>query len=131
MPFTAALALDQGSFGWDDYSRLGDPAIEALCDRIDVVADPHLEGKPHPFGAIVRLTTTKGALERAIADPSGEPDHFPSDATLEAKFTTLARPVIGIDARALAHMILAISKHDTIDFLTRLARPTPDAALAS
>src|SRR5579864_4565099 len=45
MYFTGALALDQGSFGWDDYKRLGDAAIEKLCDRIDVVQDARLEGK--------------------------------------------------------------------------------------
>src|SRR3712207_1854377 len=33
MPFAAAVALDQGSFGWDDYARLGDPSIDRLCDR--------------------------------------------------------------------------------------------------
>ena len=39
MFFTGAVALDQGRFGWDDYSRLGDAAVDALADKFDVVQD--------------------------------------------------------------------------------------------
>lgn len=73
MFFTGALALEQGSFGWDDYTRLGDPAIDALADKFDVVRDERLEGKTHPFGARVSITTEDGVHERIYADPSGEP----------------------------------------------------------
>ncbi|MGA0565623.1 MmgE/PrpD family protein [Ancylobacter sp. VNQ12] len=125
MPFTAALALDQGSFGWDDYARLGDPALEALCDRIEVVADPRVEGKAHPFGAVIRVATLAGTFERTIDDPSGEPDHFPSDTLLVGKFTTLAEPVIGENTARLAAAVLGVSSHTCIDTLARLARPAP------
>ncbi len=78
MYFTGALALEQGSFGWDDYERLGDPAIEALADKIDVVQDDQLEiGRTHPFGARVSIVSGEGKLERLISDPSGEPSLFP------------------------------------------------------
>src|SRR5207253_10849492 len=54
MFFAGAVALDQGCFGWDDYDRLGDAAIDALADRFDVVQDDRLEtGRSHPFGARV------------------------------------------------------------------------------
>ena len=33
MFFTGAVALDQGRFGWDDYERLGDAAVDALADN--------------------------------------------------------------------------------------------------
>src|SRR3979411_356436 len=36
MVFPGAVALDQGRFGWDDYPRLGDVAIDALADKFDV-----------------------------------------------------------------------------------------------
>src|SRR6059058_5126902 len=50
MFFTGALALDQGSFGWDDYTRLGDAGIAVLADKFDVVQDDRLEiGRTHPF----------------------------------------------------------------------------------
>lgn len=95
MPFTAAVALDQGRFGWDDYRRLGDPILDALADRIEVHADSRLEDLPHPFGATLRLVTAKGTYEETVSDPSGEPETFPSDAKLRGKFVTLAGPVFG------------------------------------
>ncbi len=74
MFFTGAVALDQGSFGWDDYGRLGDAAVDALADKFDVVQDDRLEiGRTHPFGARVSITTDDGVHERLYADPSGEP----------------------------------------------------------
>ena len=118
MPFAAAVALDQGSFGWDDYARLGDPAIEALCDRIDVVADGRLEGQPHPFGATVSLTTRAGTLERRVPDPTGEPHLFPSDQALMRKFTTLAGPVLGAKTETVGEAILALSRLPNVAVLT-------------
>src|ERR1700745_4179727 len=74
MYFTGAVALDQGRFGWDDYERLGDAAVDALADKFDVVQDDRLEiGRSHPFGARVSITTDDGVHERINADPSGEP----------------------------------------------------------
>src|SRR4051794_13388164 len=65
MFFTGAVALDQGSFGWDDYKRLGDGAIDALADRIDVVQDERLEqGRTHPFGARVSIMNADDTHER-------------------------------------------------------------------
>lgn len=111
MPFTAAVALDQGSFGWDDYRRLGDPALDALADRVEVNADPRLEGRAHPFGAILRLSTGKGVFEADIPDPSGEPETFPTDEALMGKFMTLASPVTGeVEARRLGEALLSLSQ---------------------
>lgn len=111
MPFTAAVALDQGSFGWDDYRRLGDPALDALADRVEVNADPRLEGRAHPFGAILRLSTGKGVFEADIPDPSGEPETFPTDEALMGKFMTLASPVTGeAEARRLGEALLSLSQ---------------------
>lgn len=101
MPFTAAVTLHQGSFGWDDYALLGDPEIEAIAARIDVRQDERLEGLRHPFGAHVMVRTRDGTYERMITDPSGEPDSFPPQAQMEDKFMTLARPVLGNQASAL------------------------------
>src|ERR1700740_2786576 len=79
MFFTGAVALDQGRFGWDDYDRLGDAAVDALADKFDVVQDEFLEiGRKHPFGARVSITTENGVHERLHADPSREPDSFPA-----------------------------------------------------
>jgi 2-methylcitrate dehydratase PrpD len=123
MPFAAAVAIDQGSFGWDDYRRLGDPAIETLCDRIEVDVDTRLEGQPHPFGASLSLTTRAGALTRTIRDPSGEPHLFPSDKTLAAKFTALTRPVLGARTEVFAQAIFDVPHLATIKKLSDAARP--------
>jgi len=122
MYFTGALALEQGSFGWDDYARLGDPAIDALADRFDVVQDGRLEGKTHPFGARVSITTEDGVQERISADPSGEPSSFPSREAMAQKFLLLARPVLNGGADRFADAILALESFERIDGATRLGR---------
>lgn len=124
MPFTAAVALDQGSFGWDDYRRLGEPALDALADRIDVTADASLENLAHPFGATLTLETPAGTLSRRIPDPSGEPHLFPTDTALEGKFATLTEPVLGARTAALADATLALSHAQPIDRFSALARPS-------
>ena len=122
MFFTGALALDQGSFGWDDYARLGDPAIDALADRFDVVQDARLEGKTHPFGARVSITTEDGVHERIYADPSGEPNSFPTDQAMAQKFLQLASPVLNGGAQTFADAILTLERFSKVSEVTGLAR---------
>ena len=123
MFFTAALALDQGSFGWDDYARLGDPAIEALADKIAVVQDARLEGRSHPFGARVSIDAGGETLERLVPDPSGEPSLFPDAPAMRQKFLQLARPVLDGGAERFADAILALDSVARVDAVTALARP--------
>src|SRR5690606_18679888 len=78
MPFAAAVALTLGRFGWDDYTLLGKPEIDALCDRVSVFRDESLEGLRHPFGATLEVATSQGTITRRIQDPSGEPETFPT-----------------------------------------------------
>ncbi|MFT3987535.1 MmgE/PrpD family protein [Aestuariivirga sp.] len=101
MPFTAAVALSQGRFGWDDYSLLGNAGIEAIAARVDVQRDPRLEGLRHPFGAHIALRTKAGWVERSIPDPSGEPETFPDARQRGEKFMTLATPVLHNGAASL------------------------------
>ena len=124
MAFCAAVALDQGSFGWDDYRRLGDGAIDALCDKVVVRRDEAVEAAaPHPFGGRVRLKTRKGDFEMMVRDPSGEPDSFPDRAALEAKFLALAKPVLGDQARALADAVLSLEAAGKVSDALAPARP--------
>lgn len=123
MFFTGALALDQGSFGWDDYKRLGDPSIDALADRIDVVQDDRLEvGRTHPFGARVSITSDDGTHERLLPDPSGEPVSFPDAAAMQQKFLQLARPVLNGGADKFADAILSLERFDHVGKATSLGR---------
>ncbi|UHD44971.1 MmgE/PrpD family protein [Aureimonas altamirensis] len=116
MPFTAAVMLDQGSFGWDDYKRLGDASLCALADRVDVVRDETLEGLRHPFGATLTVRMQGGeTIERRIADPSGEPETFPDAAALRSKFDTLAMPVLGeAGTSALAEAFLDMDRRNRV-----------------
>ncbi|NEW87143.1 MmgE/PrpD family protein [Rhodopseudomonas sp. WA056] len=122
MFFTGGLALEQGSFGWDDYTRLGDPAIDALADKFDVVRDERLEGKTHPFGARVSITTEDGVHERIYADPSGEPNSFPSDQAMAQKFLQLASPVLDGRAQSFADAVLTLERFAKVSEVTALGR---------
>ncbi len=125
MAFTAAVALDQGSFGWDDYRRLGEPGIDGLCDRISVRRDEAVEaGSAHPFGARVRLATAKGDLEAMVRDPSGEPESFPDEGAMRRKVLTLAEPVLGDRAAAFADAILRLDDFASVADALALARPS-------
>ncbi len=105
MPFAAAVALLRGEFGWDDYDLLGKPEVDTLSDRVHVVRDSRLEGLRHPFGATIEVVSNGGVYSRHIADPSGEPDTFPSSTALAAKFKRLAEPVLNMDADTLFRKI--------------------------
>ena len=123
MFFTGALALDQGRFGWDDYTRLGDAAINNLANKFDVVQDDKLEiGRSHPFGARVTITTEDGVHELLHDDPSGEPTSFPSAQAMSDKFITLARPVLSSRAQHFADAILGLERFDRVAQATALGR---------
>lgn len=114
MPFAAAVALYKGSFGWDDYALLGNPDVEAIAARIDVRRDERLEGLRHPFGANITVSTAAGTIERNIPDPSGEPETFPDRAAVEAKFMTLATPVLGNAASSLFSRLEQLESIDNV-----------------
>jgi len=114
MPFTAAVMIDQGRFGWDDYRRIGDPALDAISDRIDVRRDESLEGLDHPFGATVSAATSKGRFDFRVEDPPGEPKTFPDTAGIRAKFMSLAEPVLGGGAARLADDILSLDGRNSL-----------------
>ncbi|MDR3468049.1 MAG: MmgE/PrpD family protein [Xanthobacteraceae bacterium] len=123
MFFTAALALDQGSFGWDDYARLGDPALNAIADRIEVVQDDRLEaGRTHPFGARVTVASGEASHERLLVDPPGEPSAFPTPEAMRQKFLQLARPVLDRRADAFADAVLALESFARVTEVTRLGQ---------
>jgi hypothetical protein len=48
MFFTGAVALDQGSFGWDDYSRLGDQGRRRAGRQVQRGAGRPAGSRPYP-----------------------------------------------------------------------------------
>lgn len=127
MPFAAALAIDRGRFGWDDYRRVGESALDALCDRVVVRQSDAVEAaSPHPFGAHVAIETGRGRFVCAQPEPSGEPHAFPPPDVLTAKFLELTTPVLGDGAAALAAAILSLDgPGDAVGFAA--ARPSGKA----
>jgi 2-methylcitrate dehydratase len=77
-------------------ARILDPTIRAQLPKIRVIADPEIE---RVFPALQRthvtITTLDGrAFEREIDYPKGNPRNPLSDAEVEAKFDSLAAPLI-------------------------------------
>lgn len=102
MPFTAAVAIAQGRFGWDDYALLGDARIDSIARRVDVQRDTRVEqGSTHPFGATLSVRTSSNVIELVVPAPSGEPASFPDEARIHEKFLALSVPILGDGAETL------------------------------
>jgi 2-methylcitrate dehydratase PrpD len=129
MPFLAAVALRQGTMGWDDHAgHLRDPATLALARRVTCTVDPRAEAEfPAQMSASVRVRTARASLERFVRVPRGEPERFPSEAELRAKFHALAVPCLG-ESRcdALAGAIAMLGSAREVGSLLDLARPGGD-----
>lgn len=119
MPFTAAVALYRGSFSWDDYALLGNPDVEKIAERIVVNRDPRLENLSHPFGSYVSIQTSSGVVSQHNPDPSGEPENFPTDEQVHAKFIALANPILGDAAEPLLEKLLNLDGQSSVHELFR------------
>jgi 2-methylcitrate dehydratase PrpD len=133
MHFVGAVALREGRFVWESYRFVGDPAIDALCDRIDVVVDPAVEAiYPAKLGGRVTLKTRLGEISELVEVPKGEPENFLSEAEMRAKFLGLVAPYFAADAgAALADRLLGVERERDIGGLLRrfaAAPPHPAAA---
>ena len=107
-----------------DFTLKNPPTVQAdkLTEKFDVVQDSRLEGRVHPFGARVSITTDDGVHERLYADPSGEPNSFPDAQAMQQKFLTLARPVLNARAEQFADAILSLERFDRVAKATQLVR---------
>ena len=79
-----------------DEEKLRDPRIWALLPKINVVADPEIDGLfPAVKRAIVRITTTDGATyEEQVDHAKGSPENPMSDDEVVAKFRANAAAVL-------------------------------------
>ncbi len=131
-PFVIACALARGAMGWDSYRLLDDPEIRALMARVTPVEDPGIEAEFPRFMA-GRVTLAVGGKDYAetVIIASGEPETFPSEADVRAKFAGLADAVLGVERAArLADAVLAIDRAGEVSGLMRLASPLMSARLA-
>jgi 2-methylaconitate cis-trans-isomerase PrpF/2-methylcitrate dehydratase PrpD len=76
------------SDGWNIYRRLEDPSVEALLDRVKVVADATSTLR---LGCVVKATYTDGTTDSVtLKEPMGEPSNPLSWEAIEEKFCSLA-----------------------------------------
>src|SRR5436305_5461892 len=103
----------------DAYSEetTNDPALAALRDKVNVDFQP---GWPHTQ-AQIKLTFVDGRVLEATHD-SGIPEQdLPEQGRrLEAKFLSLAEPVLGARAPALVAAVASLDERATLRDLTRL-----------
>ena len=90
IPFCVATALRYGHAGLGDFteSRLKDPEIVALIEKIDIQGDPEL-GRDYPaqWPARVEVMTSEGkTLKGAVVYPRGDPENPFSEEELLKKF---------------------------------------------
>ncbi len=127
MPFAAAVALLDGRLVWDSYAeRIGQPAVTALMQKVDVEGDAEVEALfPERFGARVRIHLADGrVLERLVASPKGEADNFVTADEMEQKFQGLVAPYLGAArGAALLQALLGLEELDKASAIFTLAAP--------
>lgn len=98
LPFCIATAIRYGHAGLADFStqRLKEKDLIELMKRIDVQADPKLDALyPRQWPASVEITTMAGAkLTGSVEFPKGDPENFPTDQEMLAKFDHLTAGLI-------------------------------------
>ena len=102
IPYVTAAALLDGTItprSFDD-ERLWNPALRALIQKIEVVANDEftIAYERHPVEHLTRVTVETASGERLVGETGGElgdvSDHM-SDAQIEEKFRGLTEAVLG------------------------------------
>jgi len=121
LQYTVAHALVHGSVRLNAFlpDRLNDPAVRALMQKIECVADPELsKDYPNQRAAQVEIETTDGR-KFAHFQPyrKGDPELPLTDEELNDKFLELATPVLGDPkSRALLAELWATEKLANVDY---------------
>lgn len=112
--FCVAVTLLDGACGEAQFdpARLEDPALRALLARIELVEDAALTATWPAAGGVVQVRLADGrTLERRHAFPPGHPRNPLDEATLRAKFSEHAHPVLGPNRAARAADAVAALEH--------------------
>lgn len=123
IPYALAVAATHGETSAFAFTarRLADEAVRALMARIAVHHDPALDADyPARRAARVEIATDAGKLEARIEHPLGEPENPVTGGAIVAKYTELARPVLGGDSGRVADLVLALDRQPSIDPLVEL-----------
>jgi len=119
--YTVAHAVVHGSVRLNAFlpERLEDPAVRAMMQKIECVADPELsKGYPNQRAAQVEIDTVDGRkLAHFQPTRKGDPEMPLSDDELNDKFLELATPVLGDGAaRTLLDQLWRLDVLKNLDF---------------
>ncbi len=131
MPFLAAVALREHGMSWDDYDRhLSDPETLALCRKVRTRIDERAEAAfPAYMSGGAEIVTSRGNFQKFVTICRGEPENFPAEEELRAKFDGLAAPYVAAPRRAeLADAISTFEQVTDMGALLRLTRRTASLA---
>jgi 2-methylcitrate dehydratase PrpD len=103
--YFAAAAVADRSFGWRHASteRIGDSAIQALCDRVVFGPDPMVDAEADRYhqGATVTIATIDGReIRRTVYSPRGVAARQLGWDDVDAKYRALM-PESGLDSDAI------------------------------
>jgi 2-methylcitrate dehydratase PrpD len=111
LPFSVAVALVTGSASPDEFTvaRATDPEVRRVMDLVEPQRDAALDARyPDVWPSWVRVTTSSGVHEARIDHPRGDPENFPTDGELNAKFRRLAAR--SLDGPAIDRLDAAIDR---------------------
>jgi 2-methylcitrate dehydratase PrpD len=118
--FAAAVAASDQPYSWDSYTRLAEPRLQQVMDRVTVTASESLTDMQTHVS--VRAEGRTWSLDVPL--PSGEPELPLSWGEIEAKFLALATPLLGhgrsVEVITRVH---ALETHTSMRELSRLLRP--------
>jgi 2-methylcitrate dehydratase PrpD len=125
LPFSVASAFIDGAVGLDTYapSRLADPRVLALADRVSHVVDPD-SPFPRTFPGWVRVRLTDGReLEARVPHGRGGPDRpLPPEALVEKFRDNARRALPAARVAALEQRVLELDRLKSVRELMRLCR---------
>jgi 2-methylcitrate dehydratase PrpD len=96
-----AVALVDGYIDFENshsFERMNDPAVLAVKERIELIADEALAVVEAPRSGLVTVTTTAGqTVELFVSHAPGTPENPLDTAGVNAKARSLMAPVLGAD----------------------------------
>lgn len=121
MHFTGAVAARYGRMAWSDYAHLGDPELESLMDRIEVVHDQVAEDAYPAFLWRVSVKERNGRTHERINDcAKGEPGNPMTWEETVAKFHDLA--AAALDEKTRAQVVDQVASLENVKHLGDIMR---------
>ncbi|MEO0545438.1 MAG: MmgE/PrpD family protein [Pseudomonadota bacterium] len=116
LPFPLAAALVYDTVGAKDVAQEGltDPVTRPLRDLIHMRTAERYDAEfPARRFADVAITLKDGTvLKSAPTEAIGDPEDAVDKATIDAKFHSLAKPVLGAERAAILHAAIEAIEHD-------------------